>query len=135
MTMELQWVSDEKRIIYWRFADYWTWAEYFQTIPLLIELASESQEARIDIICDLSESKHIPLNVIQNVQRGSPKTPDDAKRWGITVVVSGDGFVKATLGLLQKLIPFLGQHYYLAKNLDEAEKIILEHRQSFLPFV
>ena len=131
MAIVLRWESHEEGIIYWGFEGYWTWAEYFKSIPEMIELASTGRHSRIEIICDLSRSKRIPLDIIQNVQRGSPKTEEEAKDWGLTVVIGGNSFIQTVYTLICRLRPFLANHYRLADSLAEANQMIAEHRKSY----
>lgn len=132
MAVVLRWESLEEGIIYWGFEDYWTWGEYFDSIPKMIALASTSKHERIYILVDLRESLHIPVDLIQNVRRGSPKNEEEAKGWGLTVVVGGNAFVKTVYTLMCRLRPLLAQHYRLADTPEEAHAMIQEHRQSAL---
>src|SRR5690606_10297001 len=123
------WDSQEKGIIYWTFEDYWTWGEYFQGIQDMMVLASETSYERIDIICDLRPSKHFPINILKNVQLGSPKTEEEAKTWGITVVIGTGKFVNLLYTLLCRINRFLAEHYFLAETMEEAHQLIEDHRQ------
>jgi hypothetical protein len=131
MGIVLRWESLEDGIIYWGFEGYWSWKEYFESIPTMIELASTGRHERIDIICDLSRSKRIPMDVIQNVQRGTPNSEDEAKSWGLTVVVGGNSFIKTIYTLLCRLRPIFAEHYRLGDSLDAALAMIMEHRKSY----
>jgi hypothetical protein len=131
MPMKLEWMSEPDGIIYWGFVGYWTWGEYFMGIRDMINLASSSAQPQVYIICDLSESKHIPFDVLHNVQFGSPKNEEESKGWALTVIVGGGTFVKTIFSLVIRLRPFLANHYRLANSLDEALNLIAEHRKTY----
>lgn len=131
MAIVLRWESFEDGIIYWGFEGYWTWTEYFKSIPEMLELASTSSHSRIDIICDLSRSKRIPMDIIQNVQLGSPKSEEEAQAWGLTVVIGGNSFIQTIYTLLCRLRPLIAEHYRLGDSHENALSMIAEHRKSY----
>jgi hypothetical protein len=130
MAMKLEWMSKEYGIIYWGFIGYWTWAEYFRSIKDMIALASESPLPVVHIICDLSQSKHIPFDVLHNVKLGSPKSEEESKGWGLTVIVGGGTFVKTIFSLVIRLRPFLANHYRLAESIEDARLMIEKYQES-----
>ena len=129
MPIKVQWESEEKGIVYWSFEGFWLWSEYFESIQDLVNLTEPVKDKRIDIICDLRPSKHIPLNIIKNVQLGSPKNSAEAPNWGITVIVGSDNFIKLIYTLLSRINSFLAEHYVLSETMEDAHRLIEEHRQ------
>lgn len=132
MPMKIEWMSEPDGIIYWGFVGYWTWGEYFIGIQDMIKLASSSPHTSVHIICDLSESRHIPFDVLHNVQFGSPKNEEESKGWGLTVIVGGGTFVRTVFSLITRLRPFLANHYRLANSVEDALQIIEAYRTSMI---
>jgi hypothetical protein len=59
MPIEISWFDEEKTILFGKFTDAWTWADYAQSFIQTIELAQGIQY-RLDQIIDMSESALVP---------------------------------------------------------------------------
>lgn len=125
MSIRLELDKTDNTILHLNFEGRWTWQQFSRLTYTLRQSVPVVSAARMDFICDLSESDTIPPGVVRNLQ----PIPEAEPIQGITVIVGGGMFVMAAIGLLKVVNSFSAQQYFTANNEDEARKIIADHRK------
>jgi hypothetical protein len=124
MSIRLELDKTDNTILHLNFEGRWTWQQFSRLTYTLRQSLPVVKSSRMDFICDLSRSDAVPPGVVRNLQ----PSPEADPIQGITIIVGGGAFVMAAVGLLKIVNHFSAQQYFTANNIDEARRMISEHR-------
>lgn len=124
MPIQVRWGNAENTVVVCEFEPKWTLEEYYTMIDDAYTLMI-SVTHTVHTIADFTNSRMAPSQILtsgRHVQKHS------APNSGITVVVSGGGFIKALLDIAQKLY-LTGKKIFVANTIEEAFAIVQKHEK------
>ena len=122
MPINMNWVSDDHRILLQTFSGRWLLDDYHKMVDEAAHLLADV-DYRVHIITDWTDSASNPPNLMAGARYAEKKLPDNQ---GVVVYVNADVVIKAFLKIAQTLRMKAAENLYLANSVDEALAIISE---------
>jgi hypothetical protein len=122
MTVQIHWDDDAHSILRFEIERDWNWPAFW------VAFEGHSKEVqnlpyRIDVISDASKIRGLPSGSFTEFRKFEQISPDNVV---LTVVVVTSPFARATIGTFTQI--FKNVRFRFAGSLDEARRIIAEHR-------
>jgi hypothetical protein len=130
MPIEMTWADTEKTILIGTFTGDWTWQDYINTVPTVIEML-QGLEHRIDNIMDMRESGPIPQGLaLMNFHRSDRAT--HYANTGIIVIVGANSIMHGLVSALAMTNPERSPRLF-AESMEEAIALIQTDRKTNKP--
>jgi hypothetical protein len=120
MSVDVNWLDSDRRILHYCFRGVWNWDEYFVTLSDGRKLQQQVTH-RVCVLNDLSATDHLPDDFIEKARSVSLTRPLNS---GIAVYISTDYHFKAVYEILCRLYPDRMAQYLLVTSRDEALAIL-----------
>ena len=124
MGVGVSWDDQAKTILRLDYSEKWTWAEVSTAMDEGITLM-RSVTGKVCIIHDLTRSAAVPAGALTNAKRFTTGLPPN---WDLSIVVGSGTFTETLLNIFSRVYIKLGEHYRTAQNIEDARKIIAQHR-------
>ena len=125
MAVEYEWYDQEKMIVMCRISGDWIWDEFYIARQAFREKHNTQALDRVDIILQFSADAGIPPNFLSTLLSAVKSA---AKNWNLTVVLQPSLYVRELFRTLGMSTPEIGARYPFAESMEEALRIIYEHR-------
>ncbi|MEL6148361.1 MAG: hypothetical protein AAFV33_02580 [Chloroflexota bacterium] len=127
MAVTASWYDDDRRIVHFRFQHPWTIGEFFAVNGTMgAEVATFTHE--VDALLDFTASGPISLEAVMGFRRVTSKN-GAIQVQGISVVF-GHHTLPVIIKSITAVIPAAANRIYLAQDIDDALRIIADHRAS-----
>jgi hypothetical protein len=131
MPIEIAWFDEEKTIFVGTFIGDWTWDDYINSAPQVIEMIM-GLDYRIDQIIDMRESGPIPSGpALMNFHRSDNLTRHQFE--GIVVLVGASPILHGLVSALAMTNPQRKPRLF-AESMEEALSLIHTDRKTKKPF-
>lgn len=124
MPLTVDWHDPEHTIILLTIEYDWRWTDFHQVIDDALTLA-HTAGGHVDYIVNLLSSGPLPSGAIEQVRLVMSKITHN---WGTVVVVQQNPFITAMTQAFLRLYPAFQHKVVTAGSLNEAETLILKHR-------
>ena len=125
MSIQIDWVDDEKTIIQYHFERRWTF-EDLQTAIDTVNTMLETVDYPVFIIINITDSTIVPSGILTQLR---VRSSNAAKNWAGGVFVGANALVKTLLSTFIKVYPGIGKRYAVVETVDQALKVIAEKKR------
>jgi hypothetical protein len=130
MPIEIAWLDEEKTIFVGTFMGNWTWDDYINSAPQVIEMIM-GLDYRVDQIIDMRESGPIPSGpALMNLHRSDNLTRHDYE--GVVVLVGASSILHGLVSALAMTNPERSPRLF-AESMEEAIALIQTDRKTNKP--
>jgi hypothetical protein len=126
MSVVVNWIDAEKKIIRYEFSAQWSWDELYGAMNQVNEMMA-SVPYNVYVLISFEHSTGLPSGALTQMRIGTMKA---APNWGGGVFIGVSSLLTAMLNTFTLLNKKLGERYAIAKNNDEAMAIINKWREN-----
>jgi hypothetical protein len=130
MSFTLEWVNEERRLIFWTVSEPWTWEELDAAWRQYCAMA-ESVTTPIHCVVDARLMRFVPKNTIQ---MGRDRYHVHPHNIGIMVVIGGPVMLKIALDVLRVMFPSEFGRYRFVETFAEAQQLVGSNPSNWLHF-
>jgi hypothetical protein len=113
----------EGTVIFWKFGESWTWAEFFQREQETYEWHMQAVPRTIYTIADMQRNNRMPgIEALSSFVHHIKHRPPNR---GKVIVVDAGRTIKLLEPIIRRLVPDLSADYILVDSLDEAYELVL----------
>lgn len=123
--IEVFWDVQDPTILRWAYHDPWTWADFYDALHRTRVLSAPLKPQRIDLICDLNDTRGLPSNIIFDMHSATLRMEDN---WGIAVTIGANPFVATMIQSGRIISDRIARLIFLADSEAEARQIIYRQR-------
>lgn len=128
MPLNIRWDTPENTCIYWDFQGKWDWEEFMRCDHEAYQWHMTNIDHMIYTIADMTHSAGIPHKGAINYFLKSVNN-DVPNRALVAVVSPGRGLISAIEPIMRRLAPKTMRKYHLVQTIEEAYKLINQHRE------
>jgi hypothetical protein len=129
MSVIVNWIDNEKKIIRYDFPAQWTWGDLYKAMNQVNEMMATVPH-NVYVVISFENSRGIPSGALTQMRIGTLKA---APNWGGGVFVGVNSLMTALLNTFTLLNKKLGERYAIAENTDKAMTIINKWRENETP--
>lgn len=126
MSIVVDWLDADKKIIYYDFPAQWTWDDLYSAMTQVKDMMA-TVPYNVYVVIDYEKSQGMPPGALTQLRVGTMKA---SPNWGGGVFIGVSALVKTLLNTFTTINKRLGERYSIAKDREEALAIIDKWREN-----
>lgn len=121
MAIDVRWLDEDQRAIFWTFEPYWTPQDYHQAVVKTKTMLRSRPEIKLDIIADMRLTVMFPVRVVEYAVEYHRSAPLDSN-YGVGIIVS-QNVVHHSIYQMLDALPDTKSRFVMTDTMEQAHDV------------